>query len=479
MPRTAIEQLRAAYDNLREQRQALLDQVQERVLGGGEGLTVEERADVTRMNSEIDEAKEQWEAQRDLEGMVSNSEPLSTIEGEVDAVAGRGEESLDTSREMARAIGGREGLEAFDQRSAEFLATFEEMSRTGNVKTKLSVNPHLAMNFAKLRDMGVSPRDYVAAIRAGHLMLASRAGDGEPDVRLYSVGTSGQGQELVPTFWDNSLYEFASYVGGVQNSGAEVIPVMGNNELKLPRVTGFAAGIGIAAEGTQITTETNNTTSTFSLNPRPYRGFAAETDEIMRAAVIDVRAMLVLRGLARALQLGKEDHFHNGTGSGQPKGILHGVAAGRIVKTGGDAVDIRYQDIPNALGMLDAEYHMSGRPGALVSLMHSATWFRAFVGSTGTDGHPLYPHLAQGLKEIFSTRVNFSHKIASAVAADALLAVVGNFLDAYVIATMGGQEIQVTDDARFLEWERVYRIQEYCDGTVRDDKAVAYVQSAD
>ena len=91
---------------------------------------------------------------------------------------------------------------------------------------------------------------------------------------------------------------------------------------------------------------------------------------------------------------------------------------------------------------------------------------------------PLYPFLAQGGREIFGTGTVYSHAMAKAPSANALLAVTGNFMDAYVIATLGTMEIEVSDDFRFLDFERVYRIQEYCDGQVQDDDAIAYVQSA-
>ena len=472
-----LKALRNKYDELRANRKKFIDDITVRVLSDPNAvMTEDERSQITVMMSGIDESKQDYEAQRDLEDMLEREEPLSVVEADV----GRVVDSTDTDslRKAARDAGGMDALKAYDERNANVLADFAEMSSSGNRDLKLRVNPALAINIANLRKLGVSIGDYARALRDGNLMIASRAKEsGRPDVRVYAVGEAGFGAELVPTFWDNSLYLFASYIGGVMAAGAEIIPVMGNNTLKLPKVTAYAPGINITPEATSLINETKDTTATVDLTPRPYRGFSAETDEIMRAAAIDVRMLLVLRGLARALTLGKENDFHNGTGTNEPKGILDGVAAGRIVKTGGNNTTIRYQDIPAALGKLDAEYHADTRVGSLSSLMHSAIWFNAFVGATGTDGHPLYPHLAMGGNEIFSTRRVFSHAMKKAAADGNILAVTGNFMDAYVIVTMGGQEIQVTDDLRFLSFERVYRIQEYCDGTMRDDKGLAYVAS--
>lgn len=476
----ALQALKDKYEGFCQERQSLLDTAQERVLNGGEGLTADERTKAAELSSKVDESKEQFEAQRDLEQMVANEEPLKDVERSLSVVGDASGEQNESIRRAVRDGMGSDGLRQFDERSASFLADFDEMSRNNKRDQKLSINPSLCHNLRLLREMGVSAADYVRAVADGRAMVAERNKEGNLDVRVYGTDQAGYGTELVPTFWDNSLYLFASYIGGVQAAGAEVIPVMGNNTLKLPKVTAYASGLDIGAEGTAITTETRDQTNTTDLTPRPYRGFSAETDELMRAAAIDTRMLIVLRGLARALQLGKEDDFHDGDGSSKPKGVLNGVAATRIQKTGGNTTDIRYQDIPGALSKLDAEYFTMGREGSLTCVMHSTEYWNGIVAKTDSDGRPLYPPnwLFGGGRQLFEARVVFSHKMATTPAANALLAMVGNMMDAYVIATMGTMEIEISDDLRFLEWERVYRIQEYCDGQVRDDKALAYVQSA-
>ena len=477
MPKASTT-LQERYNEACKELHTFFSTVEERVKSGGDAMSAAEREKVEGMATTVDTRKEDYEAQRDLEKMVSENEPISVVERDVSSVGTHSEEAADSFRKVARDATGADGLREYDENVGAVLADFAHISGTGDKTRKIKLNPERARNFAMLRSMGVSTMDYVNALRSGRHMIATRDDDGNPDVRAYNITTSGEGMELVPTFWDNSLYLFASYIGGVQAAGAMILPVLGNNALKLPKVTGYASGLGIATEATALTTGTQDTTDTTDLMPRPYRGFAAETDELMRSAAIDVRMLLVLRGLSRALQLGKENAFHNGTGVGQPKGILHGVTDARITKTGGVDVNIRYQDLPAALALLDAEYHQPGREGSLSSLMHSAIWFTAFVGAVSAqDGHPIYPHLARGGKDIFSTQAVFSHAMAKVVAANNLLACTGNFMDAYVIATMGSAEIEVSDDVRFLSWERVYRIQEYCDGQVQDTDALAYVQS--
>ena len=439
----ASEMLRQKYDTAREERAAFHEKINERILGGGDPASDDEKRTLAEMAERVDSRKEDYEAQRDLEQMVTDDAEYSQRASEEAAkITERSDEETESFRRAARDIDGAEGLRAYDERSGEQLKQFALLSATGDKEHKLTLAPFLSHNMRSLRELGVSAVDYVAALRSGYAMIAERNEDGRPDVRLYNVTTSGEGKELVPTFWDNSLYLYASWIGGVQNSGADVIPLTGNNVLKLPKVTGYNAdGLAPGAEGATTTQEVKDTTGTTDLTPRPYRGFSAETDELMRAATIDTRLQLVLRGLSRALQLGKENDFPTpGPVAGEPKGILNGVAAGRIEKTGGNTTLPRYQDLPNALGKLDAEYHMAGRPGSLVSLMHSAIWFAAYVGSVATDGHPVYPHLAQGMKEIFTTRVEFSHAMKNAAADGNLLVAAGNFMDAYVIGTLGTAE---------------------------------------
>ena len=479
MTTKALDKLKDDYNTLCSERQETFNKISERVISGGDKITDEEKRTLKAMDAHLDSAKEDYETQRDFEAMADTHEPISTIEREVESVSERMEGEAESKRAIARDISGREGVQAYDERAGNVLEKFEEMSRTGSKGITIEVNPHRAHNFKMLRDMGVSTRDFVSAVRSGHQLIAERNKQGNLDVRSYNITTDTQGGDLVPTFWDDTLYLFASYIGGVQAAGAEIIPVMGPNPLKLPKVLAYGTAIPIVAEAVDAA-EVQETVDTTDLQPRAYRGYSGETDELMRSAVINTRMMLVLRGLSRALQLGKEDDFHDGNGTSKPKGILNGVAAGRITKTGGNTTDIRYQDLPSAMAKLDAEYHQPGRPGSLVALMHSAEFWKGIVAKVDTDGRPLYPMhwLFGNPRMLFEAMVVFSHKMAQAPAANALLAVVGNMMDAYVIATTGTQEIEVSDDVKFLSWQRTYRIQEYCDGQVRDDKALGYVQSA-
>ena len=475
----ASEMLRQKYDAAREERDALVTAINERIMNDGESASEDERKRLDEMQARINERKEGYEAQRDFEFEVeADAEYSRQASAEAAKVRERSEETIESLRRAARDVMGPDGLRDYDQRAGQQLATFTEMGTSRGKRQKLTLNPQLSHNLEVVRSLGVDPSDYVGAAMSGRTMVAERGQSGEMDVRVYNATTAADGGALVPTFWDESLYRFASWIGGVQAAGAEIIPLTGNNALKLPKITGYEAdALKPRPEGETVTHEVRDTVGDVTLTPRPYRGFSVETDELMKAALIDTRMLLVLRGLARALTKSKERDFHWGTGAGEPKGVLHDIPASRVRKTEGNTTNIRYEDVPNALGLMDADYHMGNRPGSIVSLMHSRIWFSGFVGAKATDGHPLYPHLANGGRLIFGTTAMFSSEMAAVPAKDATLACVGNFLDGYIIGTVGGTEIEVTDDARFLEWERTYRIQEYCDGQIRDDLALTYIQS--
>ena len=497
MPETlqsVAEDLRLKYNTACDERTEYVSAITRRVLDGGDGMSDEERSKISDYDRRIDTLKEGYEAQRDLERMAGEREDINAVEKEVSRASEASREIEESTRHIIRDSQGAAGLEAFDKRAAVQFDTFSDMSRSGDKTKKIRFNPQAARNFQKLRELGVSVNDYISAVKNGRSLVAERSGaDGSPDVRVYSQSEFGpSGGDLIPTFWDASLYMYASWIGGIQESGADVIPVQGNNTLKLPVISAYHAegttgGLDQEPESTTVTNQIQDSTTTVSLTPRPYRGFSAETDELMRSAVIDTRMMLLLRGLARSLQLGKERDFHNGDGSSKPLGILHNVDRQAknsgshpdntlIQITGGNTANIRYGDIPGALGRLDTEYHMSGREGGMTSLMASNIWFNAFVGAVSSqDSHPIYPHLARGGREVFGTMTKYSSMMAKNPAENRVIAIVGNFMDAYVIATLGGMEVEVSDDMRFLEYERVYRIQEYCDGTVRDRRAIVYV----
>jgi len=479
----ASSALRAKWETAAAERSDFLSKVNQRIVSGGDPMSAEERTYIEELNSKIEQYRADYEAQRDLEGLVAGADEYQEALQDVGRVSEAAGELKEGVSRAVRDIGGATALEAHHQRAGEQLDTFSRMSADGKAANlKLRVNAQAARNFRALQSMGVDPKEYVRAVQAGRHMVAERNAEGERDVRLYQVGSD---TNIIPTYWDDTLYLWASYIGGVESCGPDIIPLLGNNSLNLPKLDEYhTPGLSSAKEGETVTDQVQDTVTKVTVNPRPYRGFSAETDELMRAAVIDVRMMLVLRGLARALQLGKETEFHNGTGAanGQCLGILNSAAATAArTSTIPKNKNIPYSGIPNALGMLDPEYHMGMRPGAISTLMHSAQWFGGFVAATGSDGHPIFPNLATnvGPPNLFNTNIVYSfllsNKVGSDVPASTIMAVVGNFLDAYVIATLGGSEIEVSDDVRFLDWERVYRIQEYCDGTVRDNRALSYI----
>jgi len=477
------ELLKQRWETASAEAAAYLHPIEQRIAEGGDAMSEDEKVEARRLATNAQERQADYEAQRDLEGMLPEGpkEDPKDVQREMEdahVAAGAQREGL---QRAVRDVFGADDLEDYNQRSGRTLRDFAVMAAEGrSTSLKLRLNPQAARNFRELQSMGVDPRDYVSAVREGNKMIATRNADGVKDVRLYQMGTD---TNIIPTYWDDMLYLFASYIGGVQNAGADVIPVTGNNTLKLPKITAYhATGMSPVKEGVAATNEVQDTVGSISLTPRPFRGFSAETDELMRSAIIDTRLMLVLRGLARAMQLGKEAQFHNGSGAAnfQCLGILDttsGATAARIHRLSKVNSQIGYADMPIALSMLDTEYHAGMRPGAVVSLMHSAIWFKDFVAALATDGHPIYPNLATSPLPpgMFGTRVVYDSVLPSSPSANKCLTIIGNFQDAYVIATMGGSEIEVSDDLRFLEWERVYRMQEYCDGTIRDNLALTYI----
>ena len=469
-----LAKLSARADEPREELHQLAETVKARIMDGGHPMTADEKQRVAELEKLADQRKEDYEAQRDLEALHRNqAEDRNTVERELAEVREATAESQESARRALRDAAGPSAVRDLDTRAAEQMRAFNSMSDTTTRTTKLQFNLQAARQFRDLREAGLSPADYVNAVVSGRGMLETEQGD----VRIYGVG-GGTTAALIPTFWDESLYLFASYIGGVQNSGAMVIPVAPSTTVRLPKVTAYASGLASVDPGTTITTETNDTIAHDELNTRAYRGFAAETDELRRSASIDTRMLLAMRSLSRALQLGKEADFHNGNGTNKPDGILNAIPAGRITDTASASAGFAYGTVPAALANLNAEYH-TGPAGNLVFLVHSARWFADFVGQVATDGHPVYPHLMMGgemSRGLFGARVNFSHLLAATVASDANLGVVGDFYNGYVIATGGMAEVEVSDEARFLDWEYVYRIQEYCDGTRRDANAFAWIQ---
>ena len=491
---TATEALRDRYNDYVTELQTLNESVNSRVLAGGEGMSSEERSRSDEIQRLAAETREQYEASMSLDNstlIVGGDE--ARIQEEINQVTERAQEASESNRAIAASLGS-EFRQRWEEREAAQMGNFEQMSGPTGRSVKLTFNMEAARNLAELRGMGMSPQDFVGAVRGGEIPIVARNSQGERDVRLYTMDSSSMGP-LVPDYWDESLYRFASYIGGVMNAGAEVVPQGNINTVKWPRISSYADALVIATEGSDIETQTKAGTTdlmhpetqdgveTFETTPRPIRGYSGETDELTRSAPVYTRFMILLRGLARALTLAKESYWHNGTGSGQPKGIMNGIPSARTYETDDGQTarqPPRYDAIPQLLSMLDAEYHSDMRPGSLSSLMHSAFFYRYFVGAMDAEGRGLYPHLMMGdSRNLFGTRTVFSHLLEQGLTDNAYPIVTGNFYDAYLIATHGGQEVEVSDDTRFLQWETVYRIQEYCDGNIRDNRALSYLRLTD
>ena len=469
---TAADTLRAAWQEAAAKAHDFLAGINQKV-SEGSVASPEELAQGKELASAAAKAKTDYEAQRDLEALVSDNTPDAETMREIADLNARVGEENESKRKAVRDNFGHDELQDFDNRAARQLEAFGKMcseGRSGGVT--LDLNVQAARNYRELTALGLSGADYVAAVRSGSMLMAENG-----SVRAYNIATSGQGQELVPTFWEDTLYLPQSYIGGVQAAGAQVIPVMGNNQVRVPKVTAYASGLGIVNEST-APGETRDTTDTTDLTPRPFKGYTALTREIMQSTPLDVQMLLAMRALGRALQLGKEDAFHIGTGANQPQGVIGGnVGTARTHKTGAVDRGVRFSDNTAALALLDAGYHMDTTTGGITLLVHSAVWFTDYVGLTANNGHPIFPSLSAGGSSVFGARRVYSHRLAQTPADGAFLAIYGNFYDAYVIATTGTASIDISDEARFSEFERAFRIVEDCDGRVQDRNALAYIRS--
>lgn len=116
----ASEMLREKYDTAREEHAAYHEKINERILEGGDPPSDDEKRALKEMAERKDSAKEDYEAQRDLEDMVADDVEYSKRASEEAAKISDRSEETERFRRAARDIDGAEGLREYDELYAAY-----------------------------------------------------------------------------------------------------------------------------------------------------------------------------------------------------------------------------------------------------------------------------------------------------------------------------------------------------------------------
>lgn len=177
-----------------------------------------------------------------------------------------------------------------------------------------------------------------------------------------SIGTPSEGGYLVPESFRQKLVDRMKAFGGIANV-VETITTSDGRTLPWPTVDDTSNVGEIVSEGGTFSSGADLVFDTAALGAYSYMaGGGGSTPlrlsyELLQDSAFDVQG-LVSRKLGERIARIQAVHWVNGTGSGMPKGIVHGKTGVQIAD---DGDGITYADLIDFIHAVDPAYRDSGR----------------------------------------------------------------------------------------------------------------------
>lgn len=295
-----------------------------------------------------------------------------------------------------------------------------------------------------------------------------RSGGKKMEAALYE-GSNVAGGFAVPTITDGQVVPLAPQEMAVRRI-ARVIPT--TNDLKVPvkATFGTAAIKSESGASTNTFTDSDPTISQFELTSFMVGRQTSASWELLQD-VAQFQAFVV-DDLVLSLQMFEESQFINGTGTGEPQGLIGNTGTGvtGVANTGSDLLDATY----DVQASLNAAYHggasflMARSTGvALRKAQKQANLFEpVFTRSNGQDYLHGYP-------------VNYSASMPT-MAASATPVLFGDFNAGYIIGDRGGAGISIKflDQIKAVSGQLVLLAYRRTDGRVRRSEAIQAITIA-
>ena len=301
---------------------------------------------------------------------------------------------------------------------------------------------------AQLRDM-VTPQDISESVRAwalagkgaairdaDRLNRAARCGidlySDTLNLRSLTKGTATAGAETIPTDMVSVLTEKLAFYNPIRQL-ATVITTDTGNDLDYPRADDTANSAVIVAEEGTIDADADPTTDKVTMKAWNYvTKIVKVSKQLLADSAINVPVFLA-NIFAKRMGRGQGAHFITGAGSASPKGLAVEAAAGVSLDSGNALTGDKLIDWVYSL---DKDY----RNGATV-LLHDSTVAAAVKLKDGTGQYLWQPGLQAGAPDrLLSYPVEVSNSLTpiSSPGDDAVLGVIGNIRDHYLVRDVAG-----------------------------------------
>lgn len=286
-----------------------------------------------------------------------------------------------------------------------------------------------------------------------------------------STTTSGEGGYSVPTEVSSTLIDSLKSYAGVRQV-ATVIRTDGFGALNFPASDGTSEVGELIAENTTATAADPSFTVVAVTAYKYSSKIIAIPFELLQDSAVDMEAFIRQRIVDRLGRI-TNTHFTTGTGSGQPRGVVTGAAAGKTGATG-QTLTVKFGDLVDLVHSVDPAYRQSG---SCAFMMKDAT-LGAIRGLLDSQNRPIFIPGWDGLGKpmpdtILGYRVVVNPDVAT-MAANAKSVLFGDFSKYVVRDVMQMSLFRFTDSAYtklgqvgFLAWLR-------SGGNLLDSGAVKY-----
>ncbi|MEW8230363.1 MAG: phage major capsid protein [Candidatus Thiodiazotropha endolucinida] len=266
-----------------------------------------------------------------------------------------------------------------------------------------------------------------------------------------SVGAATEGGNIIPEEFDTKLREIMLDLNEFRNL-IEVINTGGDRHIPLEGSVGSAAWTAEAA----AYNESDPSFNRVSIGAHKLTRIVKVSEELLNDAFFDVMGYLA-RNFGRSFHVAEEAAIVNGTGTGQPAGMIGGASAG-ITTASGTAI--------TADELLDL-YHALLRP-----YRKSATWvmnddtIKAVSKLKDGNGQYLWqPGLVAGQPDTIRGRRVVTSSAMPTIAVNAVTVLFGD-LKSYTLADRGSRVMQRLNELYAANGQVGFRMYQRMDGAV-------------
>jgi|TARA_R110000803_G_scaffold18185_5_gene48758 HK97 family phage major capsid protein len=285
------------------------------------------------------------------------------------------------------------------------------------------------------------------------------------------AGTDSLGGFLVPQAFSNELDVATAYTGAVEML-AKKLNTAGGGLLDYPTLNDTATDANLVTEAGAVTVQ-DMTFGNKQLSAYNYSSLVKVSQQLLQDSAFDLNSFLV-EAMGERIARATNAAFTNGTGSGQPAGIVSGSALG---KTAAAAGAITSDEILDLIYSIDPSYR--NKPGfGLMAHDNVIAAIRALGLGSANDFPVFIPSMAVGEPDrIFGIPVHVNNDMEATIATGKKTLIAADF-SKFVVRNAGGiQMLRLNErfadnlEVGFVSWKR-------SDSAVLDTRAVKHLIQA-